>query len=661
MTVQNRSAEPPEPRVEDFGTCPHFDKTRQPFFGDLHVHTAYSLDANLRGTRLRPPDAYRFAKGEAVFIPPYGKDGEPSRKVQLGRPLDFAAVTDHAEFLAVVELCQDPHAPSARREGCISFRETPGKAYFLLDRHLSERGPHKLELREPRLCGLYGRRCRDAQKTVWADIQRAAEEAYDRVGCKFTSFVAYEWTGSPREVLYKKVKNLHRNVIFRTNQVPESPIDYFHSPSPEELWRELDKHCTLAPIACDVLTIPHNSNLSAGTMFPTPKSHEDAKGRADLEPLVEIYQHKGSSECVSGSPAPDESCNFEMVPFDNLKGAQFNEYSPPDKNGFLRAAYETGMRSYERYGINAFKYGIIASTDNHLALPGNVRPDKFVGGGGAGQEGTPSNQFYDKLYFGTGGLAAVWAEENSREALFRGLKRKETYGTSGPRMRVRVFGGWDLPKNWCELRNGAEVGYERGVPMGGTLAEPPPRRKRPRFAIRAVKDPGTKDYPPSRLQRIQLIKGWINAAGEYRVQVQDVAGNSTAGSDVSTKECKPSEQGFDELCTVWEDENFEASEPAYYYVRALETPSCRWTTLQCNASKYDCKNPKREIDKQCCQPRAGLVGVKECANVQCPKKGDESKSRKHERCCQGPKIDPLVQQRAWSSPVWYEPPSTARR
>ena len=652
--AEERPATPPAAQPESFGKCAHFDKTRRPFFGDLHVHTTYSLDANLRGTRLTPRDAYRFAKGHAVRVGVRDDTPSSGRKVQLGRPLDFAAVTDHSEFLGVVELCQDPYANAAKRAGCVSFRETPDKAYFLLDRHLSERGEHKPALREPRLCGLYGRHCRAAQKNVWAEIQLAAEDAYDREGCKFTTFVAYEWTGSPRDVLYKKVKNHHRNVIFRTNQVPEYPIDYFHSPSARELWNQLDEKCVLAPINCDVLTIPHNSNLSAGTMFPAPKSKEVAVARAAMEPLIEIYQHKGASECLPEWPTPDELCGFEVVPFDNLKAAQFNEFDEVTAKGFVRYAYEEGFRSYERFGVNAFKYGIIGSTDNHLALAGNVRTDKFVGGGGAGKAVSAADEFYDKIYFGPGGLAVVWAEENSREALYRGLARKETYGTSGPRMRLRVFGGWDLPKNWCRRKDANAIGYARGVPMGGTLGASPARRSRPQFAIRAVKDPGTPDYPGHNLQRLQIIKGRLDKTGKYHVQIHDVAGDDKAGSDVSVKSCEPSEQGFSSLCTVWTDRDFDPSENAYYYVRVVQTPSCRWTALQCIAANYDCESPSRPIDQQCCEPRVGLHAPERCADVDCGDKKDATKEARRE-CCQGPPVSPLVLERAWSSPIWYQP------
>ena len=646
-TIEDTSPVVPKPRVESFGKCKDFHEFRRPFFGDLHVHTSYSLDANLRGTRLNVRDAYRFARGEPVHIPPYDSDGKPSKKMQLDRPLDFLAVTDHSEFLGLIDLCEDPYSQAARRQGCIVYRQDPSAAFLLLNRHLSERGKRKL--RRPRLCGPGGRKCKQAQVGVWADVQRAAEEAYDRKGCKFTSFVGYEWTASPRDVFFKKVMNHHRNVIFRTNVVPSRPEDYFDAPSPPELWNALGESCIASRGSCDVLAIPHNANLAAGTMYTYPPNGEIAELRADMEPLVEIYQHKGASECLPGTTAPDELCSFGQVPYDNLRGAEQGQFAEPSHKDFLRTAYQLGLRSQEQFGINAFQYGIIGSTDNHLALAGNTNEAQFVGGGGAGEEGLGPDRLPDKIYFEGGGLAVLWAEENSREALFRAMRRKETYGTSGTRITVRFFGGWELPRDWCVRPGANAIGYKRGVPMGSTLRAPPWEGATLRFGIRAARDPGTEEYPSSPLQRMQVIKGWLDHEGNYEVRVIDVAGDESKGADVDITSCKPSQEGFDALCTVWEDPAFDPQQLAYYYVRVVETPSCRWTTLHCNAASFNCESPTRMIDKQCCDPRLGLANVSECASVECEGRD------KGDLCCQGPPVQPLVQERAWASPIWYVP------
>jgi hypothetical protein len=272
----------------------------------------------------------------------------------------------------------------------------------------------------------------------------------------------------------------------------------------------------------------------------------------------------------------------------------------------------------------------------------------FKGHGGAGQPNRflPAPEgFPDIEYLSPGGLTAVWAEENAREAIFSAFRRKETFGTSGPRIVVRMFGGWEYPNDLCNAPDLAARGYTGGVPMGGTL----PARvgaASPRLVVSAK-----QDAMGAPLQRIQIVKGWIEGA-EPRVQVYDVAGDPENGADVDLGTCELRGEGFADLCAVWEDPDFDPAERSYYYARVLENPTCRWTTKQCVAASYDCNDPVREIDLDCCDPVAGL-NVDRCASVDCS--DPESLPPADARCCQ-PRLEPAIQERAWSSPIWYQPP-----
>lgn len=631
------------------GKCVQYRAERNPYFGDLHVHTKYSLDANTQGTIVGPHDAYRFALGERLGVQPYDENGEPTRYTQIARPLDFAAVTDHAELFGETEICTNPDYLEYYAPECILYRSFPDQSFIIFN--LAAVGlpelpqfpvPPDVPLISdlpivgangsiPRLpyCGLGGQTCLEAAKTPWQDVQLAAEAFYDRSDdCRFTTFVGYEWTGAPLS------NNLHRNVIFRTAVVPSIPPAYQEYPRPELLWQALSEHCRSAD-GCDYLTIPHNSNLSAGLMFETKDRFGTdydtafAQRRQDNEPLAEIYQHKGQSECLGtqGAGAQDELCDFELLPYNNLTGDRFGgaNTGPPMEQDFLREALKEGLRQEQLIGANPFKYGFIGSSDTHLGTPGNVIESNFPGHAGAGQnprDGVPG--MTDVIEASPGGLAVLWAEENTRDSLFAAMRRREAYATSGTRPIVRFFGGWDLPTDQCAQSDFAASGYARGVPMGGDLPALPSAGARPRFAVSALRDPGAPGEPVEPLQRIQIIKGWIEN-GEKREQIFEVAGNPDNGAGVDLSTCETSGPGFASLCAVWEDADFDPAQSAFYYARVVENPSCRWSTRQCLAAGVDCSAPDAVPEEWA-----------DCCNADYPK---------------------TVQERAWTSPIWFRPAS----
>ncbi|MEM7138995.1 MAG: DUF3604 domain-containing protein [Myxococcota bacterium] len=643
-----------QPKVEEFHRCAEFTQSRRAFFGELHSHTTYSLDANLEGTRLSPRQAYRFAQGRAVTPP--GTDAP----IQLDRPLDFTAVTDHAEFLGFVAACQDPNSQAYRKKGCQIYRRRPDWGVLVVDAHLKDEDKFH---NPPRACGDAGEHCYAYREAMWIDLQNEAEAAYDRSDkCRFTSLVGYEYSASPSDgtVHVGKVHNMHRVVLFRNSIVPRVPVDFFDAGHVQDLWAGLRRHCTDLGNGCDVLAIPHNANLSAGRMFAgtihqskngqSPIDAAYASEQATFEPLMEIYQHKGSSECIPGQTSGDELCAFEVVPYDNLRAAKTGKKTSVSEVDTMRYGLGEGLRFQASIGANPFQFGIVGGTDGHLGLAGNVGEARFLGGGGAGEShlAGESASFPDRVYFGPGGLTGVWAEENSREAIFRALRRKETFATSGTRIQVRSFGGWHIPSGWCGQRNRVDEAYRRGVPMGGTITEPPAPYARPLFAIEAVADPGTAKYPGAKLQRVQIIKGYLDASGNPQVRVFDVAGDANRGNDVDIHTCEPSAEGFDRLCTVWGDDSFDPEQQAYYYVRAVETPTCRWSTRMCAKHTVHCDNPRGKIDEQCCDPSAGLH-PNNCALVIC------DDAHLDDPCCQPDVVRPLIQERAWTSPIWYTP------
>ena len=600
--------------------CVNHSPLREPYFGDLHVHTLFSLDASTQGTRNRPRDAYRFARGHPVGIQPYDADGRALRTVRLTRPLDFVAVTDHAEMLGEREICETPGVPGSGSLICRLYRQWPRAAFFVMNTRASY-------FEEPErfgFCGKDGARCRTAARGPWQEIVEAAEAAYDRSStCEFTTFIGYEWTGSPGS------NNLHRNVIFRGSEVPALPISHFEAPRPRDLWALLSAECVED---CQALVVPHNSNISGGLMFQTvrPDGAEmdasEAATRSSYEVLVEVMQHKGDSECLPGLGNTDELCAFEKFAWSNFAGRYVSwlAESPPAIS-FTRNALKEGLRVEERIGVNPFKFGLVAGTDSHLATPGlTEESERFPGHGGAGKPARDAipEGLSDTLEFNPGGLAVLWAEENSREALFSAMERREAYGTSGPRIVVRLFGGWGYPRDLCEHDSFVERGYASGVPMGGDLPPQPAGLEAPTFAVSALRDPGAEGSPGVDLQRIQIIKGWIESE-TTRERVYDVAGDPDNGASVDLTNCEPVGRGSAALCTVWTDPDFDPGERSFYYARVVENPTCRWSARTCVAAGVDCE-------------RAGdlLEGLRPCC---------EASHRW------------TIQERAWTSPIWYTP------
>ncbi|MCS5635202.1 MAG: DUF3604 domain-containing protein [Myxococcota bacterium] len=616
--------------TEEREACSDYDSLRRPFFGDTHVHTTYSFDANSQDTRNTPRDAYRLAKGGKVGLQPYDAEGNALRSAQLRRPLDFTAITDHAELLGEVRICRNEELPGGDSDFCWTYRLNPINGFGpLAFRNLIFRDRFQF-------CGENDERCLNEAMVVWRDIQAAAEEAYDRSAeCSFTSFVGYEWTASVGNGL-----NLHRNVIFRNERVPSQPPSWVETPSAYALWQHLQRGCVDGIEGCDVLTIPHNSNLSGpGLIFASAKARtaadvdmpvdrEEATLRQRWEPLVEIMQHKGDSECLLGGDTTDEACGFEKLPYNSFAGVgriasegalDSTSALSPDKRGMVREALKTGLVIQGQVGENPLKYGIIASTDSHLGTPGLTIEDQPKGHGGAGSRsvlGLP-----DDLEFNPGGLAVIWAEENSRDAIFAGMQRREAYGTSGTRPVVRFFGGWDYPGAICESSEMVAAGYKGGVAMGGDLSKPAQADGAPRFIVSALQDPGTPSVPGTPLQRVQLIKGWVKD-GQAHEKVYDVAGGEN-GASVDTTTCQRSGEGSSSLCAVWEDPDFDADESAFYYARVLENPTCRWSQQVCAKAGVSCDDPSTIT--------SGLEG-----------------------CC-SPAHKPIVQERAWTSPIWYTP------
>ena len=619
-------------RTERRQSCASSASLRQPFFGDLHVHTRLSFDAFPWNPPLGPRDAYLFALGNEVEIPP--RDAAGNRlHAKLARPLDFTAVTDHAEGFGETGVCMDPKSPGYLSPECILYRGdaqpavSPEDAYLLFGAWFYGDPLPTAQTPMP-VCFLPGVDCQGADADLWQSIRDAAEEFYDRTSaCNFTTLVGYEWTGTPLGA------NLHRNVIFRNDRVPAHPISKTDTgPDPAELWNRLGRECLerdggslTEDSGCDVLVIPHNPNLSAGQQFLDPASPENATLRAKFEPLVEIMQAKGTSECRTGLGTADELCDFELLsngtffPFPRPEAAFGPEFT---ERSFVRNVLKAGLAlgRPQSLGVNPFRLGFVGATDSHFGTPGNTEEASFQGS----HPSTASpDQLLGEIENNPGGLTVAWAEENSRDSIFEALRRRETYATSGTRPIVRFFGGWDYPKNLCKSDRFVEEGYAGGVPMGGFLAEPR-QPGAPRFAVSVLKDPAGSD-----LQAVQIVKGWVDASGATHEAIYDVAGSRDDGASVEPSTCAPTGSGATSLCALWTDPSFDAGEPAFWYVRVLENPTCRWSTRYCQAHGV---NP---FDANCAD-EASAAGSQYSA------------------CCDTDTVvRPVIQERAWTSPIWW--------
>ncbi len=628
----------PWERTETREPCARFDPLRGTYFGDLHVHTRLSADAYIYGTRQGPDEAYAFARGEEIAVS--DDDEAPTRRARIDRPLDFMAVTDHSEFYGEVNLCLDASSPVYDGELCDLLRrsDTPDDQGLVGVKWLYLAGvtdpPDGLPF-----CSDPGVDCKAAAVSVWKQIQASAEAAYDRTSaCTLTTFVGYEHTASPGG------KHLHRNVIFRNEHVLPHAVSQVDTGSdiPAGLWTALESGCLSAGTGCDALIIPHNSNLSGGEQWLDPVDATQAERRGRLEPLAEVHQNKGNSECrfdrVAGAGAgtTDELCAFEQ-----LTRADEDPFNPPasidsyPRRNLLRNTLKDGLLLEQKLGVNPFKLGLIGSTDTHDATPGNTDERGWVGASG-NHDASDARKISASLRNNPGGLAVAWAEENSRDAIFSALRRRETYATSGTRPVVRFFAG-GLDGVSCDRADFVERAYQTGTPMGGDVGARAGAES-PRFALLAIKDAGTDAVLGADLERAQIVKGWVGADGLTHEKVFDVAGDADNGASVDEADCEPRGAGAAQLCTLWKDPEFDASERSFYYVRVLENPTCRWSTRVCKSAGVD------PFAKDCAAQAAKAD----------PRFAD---------CCTAASSDPFysptVQERAWTSPIWYRPEAIA--
>lgn len=621
-------------RTETRDDCADYSPTRNPYFGDLHVHTKYSADSVLIRNRNDPRDAYDFAKGGTVGLTPYDAMDVPTRSATIDRPLDFTAVTDHSEGFGEAVICLDPGYPGYDDVVCSDLRDTfdniyqpapaPPQAFVNFFLPLTGENP-------TRFAGVCGPGpgyddCATEAGVVWQDTLDAAEENYDRTdACEFTTFPAYEWSANTGG------NNLHRNVIFRNAEVPALPISYYEEWTAEGLWSQLQAQCLDEPGNCDVLAIPHNSNIARDMMFArtmtdgNPITAEYAATRSQFEPLVEVFQNKGSAECRDGvSGTADELCGFENLSRQILLGTS-NWNQTFSYKAFTRGGLREGLYLENRTGVNPYNFGFIGGTDTHNGTPGLVSERDYGAAGHMGIADSTSEFILSEIGFpgqleqNGGGVSVVWAEENSRDAIFAALRRRETYATSGTRPIVRVFGG-RVAENLCDSVDFVEEGYASGVPMGGDMG-PDLGKFAPRIAVLAQKDPGTMAVPGTQLQRIQIIKGWVDSEGGTQEVVYDVAGDADSTATVDPSTCTTSGPGFDTLCTVWQDPKFDATQNAFYYARVVENPVCRWSQRLCN-----------ELGVTCSGTTSTPAGYNGCCN---------------------PNVEDIIQERAIASPIWY--------
>jgi hypothetical protein len=611
--------------------CADRDPLRKPLYGDLHVHTGFSMDAWVRGTIATPEDAYRFSRGYPIGLPPFDADGKPFDTARIDRPLDFAAVTDHAEWLGETALCRDAESPVYATDSCQIFR---GERESTLARLLGLQGFRKrlvgaisLRGRNEEVCGEDAALCRERTRTAWEANQEATERWYDRsAACEFTTLHGFEYSRSP------SFTKIHRNVIFRNEIVPELPISWIDTPTEPEFWAKLRAQCVDTESGCDAIAIPHNPNLSNGQLFavwyrdlPLEEQRAQARLRGGLEPIVEMVQYKGESECRNGMygvvGGPDELCDFEKVR--DLPGRPLEDCEEGTGSGaqrgrgcvsrldYVRYALIEGLREAERIGVNPYTFGFIGSTDTHLGNPGAVAETEYVGKFAA----TPVEQLTlgekrrPQAFRSAGGLAGVWAEENSREAIFDALARREAFATSGTRIAPRLFAGWDLPEDLCSRDDLVETGYAQGVPMGGTLPARPTPAAPLRFVVQARRDPESAP-----LQRLQIIKAWYGSDGSFHQAVHDVAA-VPPGASVDLNDCSLRGEGADALCAAWSDPDVDPDRAAVYYARVVENPTCRWTTWK-------------------------------CLSLAAGERPDG---------CTDPRVPRTIQERAYTSPIWFTP------
>lgn len=533
------------------------DPLKQAYFGDLHIHTGMSLDAYIGGIRTTPDQAYQFAKGETITI-------MDTSRVAIQRPLDFAAVTDHSEFLGELYSVYTRGAPGHRSMAAIYLRsvglDTLKQQELFIRTTASNQGRNQDQGFRTHLGFFQGF---ETTQVGWEIHIDAANKHYEPG--KFTTLAAYEWS------LGGAASHMHRNIFFGDMNVPTYPISSLEARNEYELWKALDR---MKKEGADVIAVPHNSNLSHGRTFTTtqpdgqPYDKEYAELRAAYEPLAEIHQAKGNSEVTAAFWPNDEYADFE------------NYARPPDTvTNYVRHALKMGIAYQNELGVNPYKYGLIGSTDTHNGTSGNAEEDDiFIG----------NHAFLDLRYqervrrdfpgygtrvhriFNPGGLTGVWAEANTRPEIFGALKRKETFATSGTRLKVRMFAGEGFASSYDSYEELVRDGYDKGVPMGGDITSV----NVPQLLIWAVKDP-----IGAPLHRIQVIKGWIEN-GDMQEEIYDVATTD--------------DQGAVELRITWTDPNFDPSQEAFYYVRVLEKATPRWSHL--DEQRYGVSYPEEIED-----------------------------------------------------------------
>ena len=603
-------AQPAEPPTADAGAAPAHPE-RDVYFGDLHVHTMLSMDAYwMFGTRLGPEDAYRFARGEEISFM-----GEPIRR---RRPLDFMAVTDHGVLLGSGLAMEDPDSALATSAVGREFRAGPRRSTW---------GGAGLRAIGALTAGdVPGFDIASLSRSAWDRIVDAANAFYEPG--RFTTFIAYEWTtdnttsdgaGGP----------IHRNVIFRGDTAP-LPFSSRDSPRPEDLWSYLEQHRARG---IEGLVIPHNGNTSNGVMYDWTDSDgrpiDEAYARRRLlnEPISEIAQMKGQSEVHPALAPNDEFASFE------LWDRTFDGRRSEPAGSTIRDAYGRGMVIEGSAGANPYKMGVIGASDYHSGLT-EEGEDAVYGSSafnGVAADFEAPRPHVESMFglgepeipaggpaTGSGGLAGVWAESNTRGAIYDALRRKETYATSGTRLNIRFFGGWDYADGLPDQADWVRSAYAGGVPMGGDLPDRPAVGGAPRFVLRAVKDPDGAN-----LDRAQIVKVWRDGDG-YRDQVYDVALSDARAPDPATGDVPAvgntvdlataryaNTIGATQLAAVWEDPAFDPAVPAVYYLRVLEIPTPRWSLF---------------------------VAVK----LERPHPSD---------------APPTIQERAWSSAIWYVPPA----
>ena len=567
------------PSVETSNPAIERNPLRDAYYGDLHVHTKNSFDAYIFNTRTTPDDAYRFAKGEAI-------GAAKGVSVKLGGPpLDFLGVTDHAEYLGIVPLMDD----ETTRIGQTKIaREVFAATDLRSARQAFLRVGRSFVLQEP-IAELYDRGVMDS---VWAQTVASAD-AHNEPGV-FTTFNAYEFT-SMRMVDDTNAANLHRNVVFK-DAAPARIMSTLESNNPEDLWAWMDSERAAGR---EVMAIPHNSNASNGWMFDDvtfggePLSADYASTRMRNEPVVEMAQVKGTSEVHPALSPNDEFSDFEI--YENFIGGTGK--TTPTRGDFVRYALASGLKLAEDGKGNPFKFGFIGSSDTHLSA-GSYSEDNHFGKfpaqsvGAAQRQSIPASgakdwadnkndtgQLLVSRQYAASGLAGVWAQSNTRADIFDAMARKETFATSGPRLKLRFFAG-DYQDDILSQADMIERAYGNGVAMGGQLEAP---KDAPSFLAWAVQDP--LSYP---LERLQIIKVW-NEGGAPMERVIDIAcagggapvdgrcQNVGASVDISTCEVSKG-KAAGEIKVQWADPNYKAGQSAAYYIRALEIPSCRWST-----------------------------------------------------------------------------------